>query len=309
MRPLCELYLTKSASLVQKCVDALSDGKIETSSELDVQARDIFRPLKLPLQDVVQSAAQKLVLAVNSRDKDGMLSALEDMGVAERCLPPEQQLSRLEFVIRGAIGRAQLILLVELSIFAIELGEYKRAAKYAAEAHGLEPGTSELHDLYAVEGAIALDEHDVARAITYLKKSIRACMTDEYACLSCSVRAPNVMLAEKLLEHGKQEEVVDYLIQCQDVWDHSKKQFASWVDAIQNGERLEFLALGTLEAMNHPAVKLSHLCNSARFPDDVVGPTTPQSPAEVRAGRERLRAEYKRQMSAAIKGELGTSNN
>jgi hypothetical protein len=93
------------------------------------------------------------------------------------------------------------------------------------------------------------------------------------------------------------------------VWDHSKKQFASWVDAIQNGERLEFLALGTLEAMNHPAVKLSHLCNSARFPDDVVGPTTPQSPAEVRAGRERLRAEYKRQMSAAIKGELGTSNN
>ena len=101
------------------------------------------------------------------------------------------------------------------------------------------------------------------------------------------------MLAEKLLEQGRQEEVVEYLIQCQDVWDYHSKEIAAWIGAIQRGESPEFLASGTLGAMNHPCVQIGHLCARARILEDEPRSSTLQSKADALAGRARLRAEYK----------------
>ncbi len=291
--PLCELYLTKSARSVQACVDALSEVKFESTSDQDVQTIDFFRPLSLPSQDVVHRAAQKLIVAVSSGDRDESLIALEDMGVAVRCQTPAQQLSRLEFCVRGARGRAQMISLVELSLFAVELGDYDRAKKYAEQAQSLRPGASELHDLLAVQGIVALSEGNLVKAICYLRESINVCLTDEYASLSCSVRAPNVMLAENLLDRGEREEVEEYLLKCQDVWEHQRKELATWVGTIRNGERPEFLASGNLGVMNHPSARIVHLCASARFPEGSGLPISRKSIAEVKAGREKLRTEYK----------------
>ena len=161
--PLCEIYLTKSARLVRMCVDEQNLVEVEAGSNQDVQEEDVLRPLVMFSQSAVRSAAQKLLAAVTAEDRDGTMTALEEMGISALGLTPEQQFFRLETIAGCVTGRARLVPLIELSIFAVELGDFKRATKYAAEAHQFDPEASELHDLYTVEGLAALSEGDVSK--------------------------------------------------------------------------------------------------------------------------------------------------
>jgi hypothetical protein len=307
---LCQIFLTRSARAVLSCFNEASEAKLEIPSEKDSETKSQFELFRIPTPANASEVASKLLAAINKRDREMATSLLEEIGVLQFCSTHDRQLSRLEMATSSVLSRAQMIPLVELALFAVEQGDYASARKFAVECHGFRPGPSEMHDLQTVEGMIAFNEGDLDKAIKCLKNSILVCMTDEYACLSCSVRAPNTMLAKKLVENGDKDGVIEYLVSCQDVWGVHKALLAEWIGNIRNGERPEFLASGLLAAVNHPAMKLLHLSTKASFvSDDAPGLSEPKSRAEVIAGMERLRAEYKRSTKAAIKGALGNSNN
>jgi hypothetical protein len=140
-----------------------------------------------------------------------------------------------------------------------------------------------------------------------------ACQTDEYASVECSVRAPLLVLAEKLLERGERVEVLRHLLQCQDVWQFLRPQIEEWITVIERGERLEFQAAECLLPMNQPSVRLKAQWMSAcslQEGSESTAPksTTPKSRAAVLAGRERLRAVYRRYKDEALRHELGRSD-
>ena len=100
-----------------------------------------------------------------------------------------------------------------------------------------------------------------------------------------------------------------FLVQCQKVWKRHGNELMTWIGAIQNGEEPRFLASGFLGAMNHPSLKILELSIRASFLEAERSATTSTSTKSIADMKERLRAEFKRQVTSAIKGRLGTSNN
>jgi hypothetical protein len=308
-RALFEIFLASSARLVLIRLKEVSGAAIEVPSDQCTTKECVFASLSLPSLDTLQKAKDRLVTAAIAGDQMAATSALEELGILPFFSGYELQLPRLEIVVSSVPGRGQLIPMVELAIFAVELGDHKNARKFIIEAHGFGPGPSELHDLHSLEGVIALEEGNIVQAVNHLKDSFRMCMMDEYACVECSARAPNLMLVQRLLAHGERDEVIGHLIQCQDVWDAHKKNFSIWIDAITSGVKPEFAASGVLGLMSHPAIKMRHLDTVVKFLADE--PRTPivRSKAEVMARRERLREEYKNETLAAVDGKLHFSKN
>jgi hypothetical protein len=309
VRALCHVFVTKAASLVLQATNALDD-LAGSAPHREVGAEGVFRLGRtLPDPELAHNAAQRLFEAVASRNLDEVRDALEDMGVLALCPSPDGQFERLELIVAPLLGRSHLVSLVEISMFAAEHPDHKRARQYATEARAFDPGASEQHDLYAVEGIVALSEKNPSKAIADLGKSMEACMADGYACLTCGTRAPNLALAERLLEQGRQAEVVDYLTRCQRVWERNRREIASWINSIEAGGRPNFFASGFLRVMNHPAVRIRYLLARAHSGDVEQETASDDPPADVIADRERLRAEYKNLMNAAVKGKMGSSNN
>jgi len=308
-RAMCELFVVKSASLIRACLETLDQKYTEGFGSLARTENHTGARCSLPSHVVVHSAAQKMFAAVAAEDAAGIFGALEEMGVLAFCPTAGQQFTRLEHIVGRVIGRARLIPLIELAIFAVDLDDYNRASTYAAEARSFDPGASELHDLCAVEGAVALNAGNVSEAIELLAKSIYVCQADDFSCLTCRGRALNIMLADRLLKYGEREEVVKFLVQCQKVWKRHGNELMTWIGAIQNGEEPRFLASGFLGAMNHPSLKILELSIRASFLEAERSATTSTSTKSIADMKERLRAEFKRQVTSAIKGRLGTSNN
>lgn len=265
----------------------------------DVNTTALVQPAELPEVDAVQDAAKRLLAAARSNDQAGASKALADMGVPALCPALPDQIIRIESVARSVPGRARLVLLVELSLFSAEIGDYARASEYAAEIRALSPSGYELYNVCTVEGLIAqsLGLHD--EAIKLLESALSACLQDEYTSLACGVRGLNLMLVEKLLDCGKVAEVRKHLCECKDIWRSFRVQIGGWVSLIDEGARPNFHECVTLQAMNEPGFRLLMQYARARFIDEQsnqadskVRPT--MSPAEIAMRREKLREEYRR---------------
>jgi len=303
-RTLCELYAMMSAFQIRAYV-GVNDGvviKAVTDRE-DTENHLAVREM-LPKWNTVQKAVRDLFAAVASEDKAEVSSALEEMGVLALCPIPEQQFSRMELAAGCVAGRAQVIPLVELSLFALELRDYERAAKYAQEAHAFDPESWELYNLCVVEGLIALNAGKIGEAIQCLASSIRACQRDEHALLECGVRVPNLLLAEKLLESGERVEVLRHLLDCRDIWQFLKPQIDELINLIEHGERQDFRTARILGGVNSRSSMLKMQWLRACSLNEGLGKVSPKSPAAAMAGRELLRAGYKVHRSATIKSRI-----
>jgi len=304
-RALRELYATKCASATVSTVGALCQNEIRAACGLS--RTDPFSvQSSLPSLDTVRCATPKLFDAISLMDRNGIVAALAEMGVLALSPPVEQQFKRLEFLTGCVIGPARLIPLVELAVFAVEQGAYERANTYAAEAYGLAPRATELHDLHTIAGIVALNAGNMTEAIKYLAESIRVCREDGFASLTCSIRALNIMLADRLLEHGQQGAVLEYLAECKDVWIYLTKQIECWIKEIQNGQKPHFLTSGVLNGMHDPAAKVLELVMRSFFLGDAAVAKSGQG---MRIGREMISAEYRRLMDAAVSGKLETGKN
>jgi hypothetical protein len=305
----CQLYASKSANRVFWLVADFYRGEIESAVETPRTGDESAVKRDLPNPDVVHRQAQALLAAVACHDVGGAKRALEGMGIFGLCPPREEQLRRLEFLVGSVIGRRRLIPLVELAIFATELGADERVSKYAAESRALAPRPPQLHDLLTLDGILALNSGDVLKAKICLMESVRVCREDDFSLITCGARTLNVMLAERLIDHGEEEVVIKYLVECQHVWGYIAKQLAPWIHAIRTGKKPEFLASGLLRAMNKPHVKLRRLIIESSLLDEARYSDEHNLERGGQKGLEDLRDEYRRQMGAAIKGRLNTSDN
>jgi hypothetical protein len=259
----------------------------------------LVQPVELPDVNAVQGGANRLLSAARSSDQSGVSEALAEMGVLALCPAMPDQMTRIESVARSVPGRTRLIPLVELSLFATEIGDYARANEYTAEARSLDPSGYELYNICTVEGVIAqsLGLHDEATKL--LESAVRACLHDEYTSLACGVRGLNLMLIQKLRDFGKVAEVRKHLCECKNIWQSFRVQIGGWVSLIDEGVRPNFHECMTLQAMNEPGFRLlmqyaraRHIDKEPSRTDSMVRPT--MSPTEIAIRREKLREEYKR---------------
>jgi hypothetical protein len=304
-----ELYATKGAYDILLLVTTLFANEIEFAHKLPSNSGNLTNIQgTLPNPDIVQSVAPKLFDAVLSNDRSGTVKTLAEMGVLVLCPPQEQMFARLEFCAGHVIGRARLIVLVDMAIFAAELEAYERARKYLAETQALFPGASELHDIHTIEGIFALSAGNKAEAMRYLYESIRVCQEDDFARVTSSSRLPNLKLAKMLLLHSERTAVVAYLTQCKQVWLYLARQIDSWIATIQSGEKPEFLLRGILSGMDRPEARLQSQIIRASFLGDTL--ESPRSGVRsTNKGFKKMLAEHKRQIAAALGGKLETGKN
>jgi hypothetical protein len=254
--------------------------------------------VELPDIDAAQRGAKLLLHAARSEERAEESKALAAMGISALCPVMSAQLTRMESVARSLSGRVQVILLVEVSLFAAEIGDHARAAELASEARTLGANAYELYNVCTVEGLAAESLGLSDEASKLLENAVSACQRDEYASLACAVRPLNLMLVEKLLDRGKVADVRKHLCACMDIWQSFRVQIGAWITLIDEGITPDFRSR-TLEAMNEPGFRLLMQYASARFIDEEssqtdcgIKPTI--SPAEIALKREKLREEYRR---------------
>ena len=290
---LSELYLRVCACWVMSCAErCLNIDGIPNSNAKHEESACLEFPSCIPRLSAIQDGAQKLMDAVESKDGPRALNALEMMGIVVLCPVRGQETAFLESLVRTVPGRAQRVPLVELALIALEFGDCERAERLVCDANRLGPTPSDLHDMHSVEGIVALKRGEIAKAISCLEDSVNVCMADELALLECCIHPPNLMLARELLDYGKRTEVSEFLAHCGDIWNFARDQFALWVAAIQNGETLDLAATGILAAMNHPRVRMNHLCTLAAYPDDERRLSTAKTKAAAMKGRELILEEF-----------------
>jgi hypothetical protein len=159
------------------------------------------------------------------------------------------QSQRMEAISKRLRGRARLIPLAELAYFAAETGDYEYARFYSLQARKYNPRAWELYELCVADGLVALFDGNSALATECLKNSAQACQEGEQSQLQSSIRAPLLLLAQRLLTSGERIEVVRHLLECQNIWRHLRKQFESWIVIIESGRDPQFNGAGLIMEM------------------------------------------------------------
>jgi hypothetical protein len=231
-RTIREIYATKAAYAVLSAVRSVF-GDMEA---VHPPASPDLRPV-LPTVQAAQAAAPDLIDAVNSRDQNQAVRALERLGVLALCPSHNTDFGRLEYSAGSIVGRVRLIPLVELANLAAEMQFFENASRYVDEAHRLSPGPAQLHHLHTVAGLVALSRGDLALAVECLTASVQVCRKNDWASSECGVREHNLTLADQLLDYGQHAAVASYLVKCQGVWKHNAKRMRDWVEEINAGKR------------------------------------------------------------------------
>lgn len=300
---LCELYAIMSAHQILELVGPMGqshEAAICGEDENHCGASD-----SLPKHKTVQDAGRELFAALASGDQAAASDALREMGVLALGRSSKGVFARLEAVTQSVTGRAQQVLLVDLSRFAAKVGDYERASNYLQQARKFDINAWELYNARLIEGLIALNAGRVDEAVECLAQSIRACLAYEKALVQCRIRAPNLELAERLLDRGKREAVRRHLFECRDVWESLQPQIDEWIQVIDIQGKPNFQYSGKMMIPEKPSHRLRmqwmNACCLAESPVSVKEKATPlKSPAERRADDERWMAENQHVLNAVV---------
>lgn len=297
-------FSMKSAFLIRACLE-LHDGDLPKSA---MDGMDYIEQESLPRLDTVREAKPKLVAAVASNNKAAIVNALEELGVFALCPTPNKQLPRMERLSQKVNGPARLVFLVELALFAVELGDFDVVTRYATEAWGYAPSGWELYNLFILEGLSTLKAGRTEEAVRYLKISVHACLTDEHTLISCGLRSPNFLLAQKLFERGAHDVVLKYLVDCKKVWQRSWMPIDEWIKLIESGQTPDFNSSENLKSMSLPSARFGLQWMRARSLAEAKEPSSSASTLppteEVVAAKERLLADVDRYISDKVKDTI-----
>jgi hypothetical protein len=290
------LFAMESASLIR--------ASLEAAGDLSEAAEDLreFERGSLPELDTVRRAVQRVTAAVASNNRVAVITALKEMGVFALCPIPDKQLWRMERVAKNVSGRARLVFLVELSLFAADTGNYDALRKYVIEAWSLDPNGWELHNFCTFEGLFALEAGSLDDSVRYLEKSLRACQADEHTLINCALRPPNFLLAQRLLERGARDPVLRHLVACKTVWQRSWMPMEKWINLIESGRTPDFDDSEGLKGMRLPSCRLDLQWMRARSlekPERLPQPSD-VSFEEVIAAKEKLLANVDRYISTEV---------
>lgn len=300
---LCELYAIMGAHQILQCIG--ETGELEASS-ICGDGDDLRGACdSLPKHKTVQDAGRRLLVALASCDQVAASDALREMGVLALGQSQKPIFARMEMVTKRVNGRAQQVLLVDLSRFAAKVGDYGRASNYLQQARTFDLNSWELYNARLIEGLIAMNAGRVDEAVECLAQSIRACLAYEKARTQCCIRSPRLELAEKLLDRGKREAVRRHLSDCRDVWESLQPQIDSWIQVIDNKGRPNFRCAGRIAVPEKPSNTLRlqwmNACCLAEGPLSDEDKATPlKSPAERRAEQERWMAENQHVLNAVV---------
>jgi hypothetical protein len=304
-RCLVELHLTIGANALLSCLRRLFPSDSDEGWQAVQNLSAASRPL-LPQGGAIRSLTPKLFDAVASQDQAQARKTLQDMGVLALWSTPDQQLRRLELIVGTVIGRARLIPLVELAIFAAKVDDAERARKYLVEAHTLSPRSSDLHSLHTVAGIIALSAGQITLAKTHLTESVRICRKDGLACLECTARVPNMMLVKKFLERGDKLSVVKHLIECQEVWKNLTSQMVTWINEIRHDQEPDF-EFRTIA--DHPSMRIQILLLESNLLGQMPWVAYSEVNRDPGSPLDDLQAEVSRENAAVVKGKLQIGRN
>lgn len=307
---LCALFAMWCAFRIQLCfgherLQEFDCGLEESPEEL------IRRVTMLPSLDSIRRTINYLKNSQTPNDPLAIAVALEKTGVAVLCPSPQRQLTRMHRLADCMDSYMQVPALVELALFASDIGSYDRASEFTAEARSLCPTEWELYSICVVEGLVAFSKGMYIEAARLMAQSMTSCQCDEYASLTCGVRSLNLSLPEQLLSVGLRDEVSNYLLNCRDIWQSVRPQIDVWISLLSNGERPDFGASKAIKLMSAPSYRLMMLWDRIAFLEKNSATSgdrlrIPRSRAEVLAGRERLRQEYRRTKSTSADDGIGT---
>lgn len=297
------MFAMESAFLIRKSLGAGDSlGDVAKNGLGDV--RGPIEQTSLPEIDEVHSAVQRLAVAVASNSRVASITALQEMGVFALCPIPDEQLWRMEHLAGKVSGRARLVFLVELSLFAADNGDFDAVRKYVSEAWSLIPSGWELYNLCVFEGLFALEAGDLNDSVLYLEKSLSACQRDEQTLINCGLRPPNFLLAQRLLDRGARSAVLKHLVACKTVWQRSWMPMEKWINLIQNGQTPDFDDSAGLKGMKLPSCRLDLQWMRARSLElatrDTLPERTVKSLEEVMKAREELLAGVDRYISGKV---------
>lgn len=310
IQALREIFASVSACAIFSSLSYLGSEELEHARETTIEDQAKCRPV-LPSVETIEEATPRLLQGMAESDTIKIVAALRESGILQLCLPPSRLLDRLELSASSVMRMSQVFPLIELALIAMNFNALEKAARYAARARSLEPGAPELHELYTIEGVIALSEGNKTLAKECLAESAHVCERNYRACLSCSVRSYNTVLAQKLFECGESAAVLDYLRRCKVIWRWGAGQIDSWIDAIENAQTPDFSPAGLNKASGSASIKITAMVIRSSFLHDQGsferGPETPLH--ETQAELERMRSAYRDQTNSAIRGKLETSEN
>jgi hypothetical protein len=298
---LCNLYAVWSACEIRGYIGSI--GGLETASIQEGNEKSSETNVVLPQYETLKRFTQDLLDAVAIRDKIAVSAALKEMGIFALCPAPEQLFSRMESATSRINGRAQQVFLVELSLFAVKVGDYERARTYIQHVRTFEPSSRELYDICVLDGLIALNDGKIGEAVQCLARSMKACQADVDASVKCSLLFPNLELAKKLLERGERQAVLNHLLDCHNVWQRHRPQIEEWIHVVENEGSPDFHFSEAVGKAGQPAYRLNiqwmRVC-TLETQQGPIQPDSQMSPAEVLAGRERLIADVEPFLNARI---------
>jgi hypothetical protein len=302
---LCGLHAAKGAYHIRAGIRSCVDVEPGFSCNGDENIQGMLAGF--PTYEAVHGAARELLSAVSSKDSVGIVHTLRKMGVLSFCPKPDPPFPSMEQFALSVSVRAQVIFLVELSLFAVDVGEYEQASRYVQRARTRNPRSLELYNVCMVEGLIALNAGRVHDAARCLAGSLEACLENADTATECSTVAPNFELVEKLLEHGEVVEVLRHLSDCLDLWVRFKTEVLEWMDAIERGGLTDFHCPGPVKDASRPSWKLRVQWLRACLLEAELYSTSfgaRMSRAEVLAARDRLLARSAARSDAIVRKRI-----
>lgn len=302
---LCEIYAIWWASKIVRLIRSIVNLDARSIRKGNINASDLLGIR--PDAESIGETALGLLHALDFRDEVAVLNALQSMGVLAFCSESEQVFERIEGVISRLDKRVWPLYLVDISLFAVEAGDFERAGEYARQAIACDPSSRELYDLRVIEGLVALNGGMIGEAIRYLDNSAQASQTDVDSSVQCALLPPNLELAGKLLRIGERIAVVRHLLECHNVWQSERPRIDEWIRAIECGENPDFQVAGGPVGSDRLTHRLKVRWMRACSLDMHLTPAksrTQMSAARVLAERDARMAEHMARMDAHISRKL-----
>lgn len=296
---LCKLYAIWGAYQIRRCIGLNHEFDPELTQDKTEQPLGLIE--KLPKREDIHRVAPDLFLAVEAVDEAAVSNVLKMMGILSICPMPERVFCSMDEIVLHVSGAAKQIFLVDLSLFASAVGDYRHATRYSEEARTFDPRSRELYDVCVIEGLIAMNDGRVGDALQCLDRAIAACQADVDSSIQCSLRAPNLELAEKLLGIGERIAVLNHLFECRNVWQLRRPQIEVWMHDIEGGKIPEFRITDPLA--HRLNVQWMRAC-SLEFPSGSTVSKRPMSPGQVLLEREKRDAEFEHIMNKCVREEL-----
>ncbi len=223
-----------------KAIFALTIGAAMLIGQVPTAGRVDQAVSSNPLEGLKTKASQ-LQAAIEAGDVDRTSNLVDELQLAVYEIRknslregPRQSLTKLEKALAEQPKLRPMF--VHYAAFLAEMsGDFVSAKRYANETLGLasKGAKDEAKNTYYgnhVLGLVALHDGDTGAARYYLLASI-----DNAGWPGMDEFGPNLTLAQRLLERGEREAVIEYLERCKKIWSRGGEKLKQWLAILRAG--------------------------------------------------------------------------